>query len=505
MLFRLILVAVALIIMPGNANANWQRATSDNFIVYSNGNEDGLRKFTAKVEAFDSLLRLVTGLKAPPAPKRLEIYLLRDQAAIHKLLGRGGRNIAGLYRPRMSGAIALVPRSGGNDKYDLDGETVLFHEYAHHFMMQYFASAYPPWYVEGFAEFYSTAEMDSEKGTASIGKPAYHRAYGLTLSATFPIKRLLSDDPAPQGLQEGDAYYGRAWLLTHMLSFLPARDGQLKTYLYAYANGVPAEKAAIDAFGPTADLDKDLKRYLLARKMSYRKLSGLSIKAASVKIDAVSPAEDGLMLERLSLWTGVDDEAKPRFLAELRKEIALFPDSPYALDLLAEAENLAENDAAAAAANEALLKLKPDHIAGLLRKAEALAESEAEVEDDSAHWKTVRSLIVKANRADNDNPVALFQYYQSYQRQGIAPPKLAVSGLFRAYQLAPQSDEIRMVLARQFMKDDDYQSARNALMPVAYAPHGGGSSDAAREIITMIDARQPSDAKAAESNTESGK
>ncbi|MBB5685495.1 hypothetical protein [Sphingobium boeckii] len=404
--------------MPGMAHAGWKRATSDNFLVYSNGSEEGLRKFAAKVEAFDSLLRLVTRLEAPPAPKRLEIYLLRDQASIHRILGRAGRNVSGIYLPNMSGALALVPRSEGSDKYDLDGETVLFHEYAHHFMMQYFANAYPPWYVEGFAEYYSTAEVDSDKGTASIGKPAYHRAYGLNLSAPFPIKRLLSDDPNPRNGQEGDAYYGRAWLLTHMLSFSPPRKGQLTKYIDAYANGVPAEKAATDAFGPISGLEEDLKRYLVARKMAYRQLSGLSIKGASIMIQAVSPAEDALIPERLNLMTGIEEKEADGFISKVRREAALYPDSPYAWDLLAETEKLTDNEKGVAAADERLLQIKPDHIPALLRKAAALADASGEAEDEQAHWKAVRALIVKANRADNDNTVALFRYYQSYRDQG---------------------------------------------------------------------------------------
>ena len=134
-------------------------------------------------------------------------------------------------------------------------------------------------------------------------------------------------------------------------------------------------------------------------------------------------------------------------------------------------------------------------MAGLLRKAEALADSSDYVADDKAHWNAVRSLIVKANRADNDNPVALFRYYQSYRRQGIEPSKIAVEGLFRAFDLAPQSDEIRMAIAQQLVIESKFKSARNVLMPIAYAPHGGDGRDMARDIIASIDAKDSSSVK----------
>jgi len=484
-MFTRLTILLFLAALPATAQAQWKRATSDNFVVYSDGKEETLRAFTAKVEAFDSLLRVMTGVQAPPAPKRLEIYLLRDANSVSRLLGKGGRNIAGFYSPRLAGSIAVVPRTGSGSKYDLDGETVLFHEYAHHFMMQYFASAYPPWYVEGFAEFYSTAEVD-DKGTASIGKPAYHRAYGLVSSTPFPVARLLSDKPAAKGPMETDSYYGRSWLLAHMLSFVDERKGQLQSYLRAYASGVPAEKAASDAFGPFPKLEKELEAYTRGR-MRYRAISGLETKAAKIAVEPLAPAHDALFLDRLNLLSGIDDTERPRFLASVRKTAARFPDSPYALDMLVEADLLEGKDKEADALNDRLIALKPDHAPALLRKAEAMADKAGDAENKAAHWKAIRALIIRANRVNNDDATALFRYYQSFLREGSDPPKVAVDGLFRVYELAPQLGLIRIALADRLIREGNNKAARNILMPIAFAPHGGEGAGAARAMIARID------------------
>lgn len=484
-MFSRLLFAFVVLCLPVPASAQWKRATSDNFVVYSDGSETLLRQFTTKVEAFDALLRVVTGVKAPPAPRRLEIYLLRNAKAVSDLLSTRRTSIAGLYSPRLSGSIALVPRDKPGGKYDLDGESVLFHEYAHHFMMQYFPSAYPAWYVEGFAEFYSTAEMDG-KGGASVGKPAYHRAYGLALLKPFPLTRLMSADPGAKTAEEVEAYYGRAWLLTHMLAFSPTRKNQIDDYLRAFASGVAPEKAAADAFGPLPQLEKELSAYMKG-SMTYRWMSGLQINEAKISIETLDPAQTALMENWLVLRMGVDNKEKAGLIASIRKQAPRFPDSAFAMNLLVEALLLEERKSEAAELNDKLIALKPDFGPALLRKAETLADEAGAAVDPAAHWKSVRSLIARANRANNDDASALYDYYQSFIRQGVEPPKVAVDGLWRTYQLAPQVDEVRLALAQQLLNDGNKKSARNVLVPVAFDPHGGEGAALARQIIAEID------------------
>ena len=75
-----------------------------------------------------------------------------------------------------AGAIAVVPRNTGTDGV-FTGQLVLFHEYAHHFMLQYAPAAYPAWYVEGFAEVVSTASFERKGANACLGvtqRPRMH-------------------------------------------------------------------------------------------------------------------------------------------------------------------------------------------------------------------------------------------------------------------------------------------------------------------------------------------
>ena len=43
-------------------------------------------------------------------------------------------NVAGFYQPRVSGSVAFSGRMRASDRADM-GQVVLFHEYAHHFLL----------------------------------------------------------------------------------------------------------------------------------------------------------------------------------------------------------------------------------------------------------------------------------------------------------------------------------------------------------------------------------
>lgn len=305
----LAILLVALAAMPMPAQAEWRRATSKHFIVYSEGTEQSLHGFASRLERFDALLQYATKLKQRDAnAPKLTIFALSGSSAVRRAKGEDRRNVAGYYSARAGGSIAVVPRaSGGSSDYDLDAETTLFHEYTHHFMMQYFPSAYPAWYVEGFAEFYSTAEA-GEDGKFSIGKPAKHRFYGLVLTAAIPVRMMFNAHNLKMDGEQTENFYGRSWLLTHYLHFDKERSGQLNSYINAIHTGTDPAKAAVDAFGDLDDLDRDLKRYQNSRRMTYLQVNGARAEIPDIRIETLSAAEGALVLPRLQFMQGISDE-----------------------------------------------------------------------------------------------------------------------------------------------------------------------------------------------------
>ncbi len=393
--------------------------------------------------------------------------------------------------------------SGGNgSRSDLDAEIILFHEYAHHFMLQYFAAGYPAWYVEGYAEYYSTTEFRKD-GAIAVGMPAQHRATSLLLLPAYPLTKMFAADAGKMTGDETASFYGQSWLLTHFLRFEPSRKGQLTTYLKAFASGVPAEKAATDAFGDIVKLQADLKRYLQASKMTYQQLRGVVLPVPTIDITPVSPTDEALMPLYMRFMHGAHGQAEvDSFIAAARTAAARFSGDPRALELLAEGELDAEQFDAATKANDALLLQRPTDARALLRRARIASAMMRDTGKYPGGWKAIRSLIVKANRASPDDPFPLSEYFSSFPSEGIRPTPIAADGLVRALELAPQVPNLRFALAHWLMTTNKRDQARNVFAPLLNEPHSPGMREAARE---MLDPSGPAILPVKESEEKDGK
>ncbi len=466
---------------PTVASAAWFKATSDHFIVYSEGSAESVRNYIQKLENFDAVLSAATGRSSEPAANKLTIFVVSNISAVQKQVGGKATNIAGFYRPNIWGTVALVPRRAGTGEFDLDSETVLFHEYTHHFMLQNAPTAYPPWYVEGFAEYFSTTEFKPD-GTIAVGYPAKHRFYGLVSLPQFPIERMLVPDGRRLSPDQTEAFYGWSWLLTHYLRYSKERSGQLKKYLEAFASGASPADAAT-AFGPLKALQSDLMKYRNQRTLSYVQMNGVRLPTRSITVTALTPGENALMPMFIRMTRASKNEAEVQAaVLEARQFAARYPQEAMAQDALAEFELDADRYEAARTANAAMLALKPNDSRALLRSARieiaALKDSR-----DEAKWKAVRSLIVKANRADPNDPFPLWMFYRWHVRSGNAVPKIAVDGLQRALELAPQVPDVRFELASRLIGDGKRDMAKTVLAPLLNDPHSASIRDAAAKLL----------------------
>ena len=492
---RWLLAFVAALGLGQPANAAWREASTDHFVIYSEQSADSLREYAGRLERFDKAMRVIRGVPDEPmgAATRLTVYVVRDLATVRKLFGDGASSsrfsIAGFYLPRAGGSIAITPRSaGGNGKFDLDAETVLLHEYAHHFMMHTFPGAFPAWFIEGFAEFNSTAKFDKDGGVG-LGMPALHRAYGLVLGDKLPVEKMMTNDVADLKPAQRDALYGRGWLLTHYLTFEKARAGQLTDYIRRLNQGAGSLDAAKAAFGDLKQLDKDLDKYLMRKRVSYWPLKPESVPIGPVRIRDLSPAEDAVMDVKIRSRRGVNEAQARELLPLVRRAAAPFPSDAAAQTTLAEAEYDARNYSEAEAAADRAIAVDPRSVDGLLYKARArMALASRSGDRSPATWNGIRKLIIAANKADLDDPEPMIHFYRSFAAQGVAPTANATAGLLKAFADAPQDRSLRMMAAFQLLTDGKSVEARKALAPIAFDPHGGRMAEAAALILAKLDA-----------------
>ena len=170
LLAAVVLAAAAFV--AGPACAEWRRAETAHFILYGDVSERTLRTYATKIERFDALLRTYYPIQSDVQIPKLEIYLADGARDMRRILPDGSEGIAGFYSAD-AGRIYTVTNISNPEAL-----STLFHEYAHHFMFHNFSAPYPAWYIEGFAEFVSTATFKSN-GEWTLGAPPYYRAYGL--------------------------------------------------------------------------------------------------------------------------------------------------------------------------------------------------------------------------------------------------------------------------------------------------------------------------------------
>jgi len=487
-----------LVCVPAAASAEWREASSKHFLVYSEGSAQSVQEFATKLEKFDKAMRLRLNLPDEDLGpgNRVTVFVVDNLSAVQRLARARGSGIAGFYSGRASGSIAVVPRAtGASGTNDLDPATILLHEYAHHIMLQTAAAAYPAWFREGFAEFYSTARFE-KNGRIGFGAAANHRAWGLVGMNPLPIELLFDPTRRKLSRQEWEAtIYGRGWLLTHYLTFEPKRNGQLTAYLNAINSGKGSLEAARSAFGDLNALDRELKAYLAQKRIPYLPIKAELLTIQPVSLRTLRPGEAAIMDLRIRSRVGVTQEDAGRVAREMRKAAAAWPDDPAVQAALAEAEfDAGELDAADAAASRAIAA-DPKNVDALIYRARvAFERAKASSTGSDSAWKAVRRLIGQANRADPNDPEPLILYYRSFGEQGIAPTPLAVDGLLQAFALAPQDLGLRMNAARQLLVDGNAPDARRALAPIAYDPHGGALGQAVAAVIAKLDS---SGAKAA--------
>ena len=364
--------------------------------------------------------------------------------------------------------------------FALSPRIVLFHEYAHHFLLGNFTAAIPAWFSEGYAEFASTAAITDRDVT--LGGAANHRASGLQSGRQLSAAQLF-EPPARMTEQETDYLYGRGWMLTHLVLFDQARRQQFGRYLDLLNHGTDSQPAAAQAFGDMRQLDRDLDT------AQSRRLTGLTIlrtalPAPTVQLRRLTAGERALIDYRIQSTRGVDDRAAVALFARARVAAAPFVADAAAQGWLAEMAYDAGDDAAAEAAADAALTADPAPSQALLYKARVHLRR-AMKGGPADRWREARGWILRANRANPDDAAALLLFYESFGMAGEAPSPGAINGLYRVVVLAPQDGSARFLAARQLMIENDVEAARAVLRPLAYSPHGAKDNLAGRLLAAL--------------------
>lgn len=473
------------------AHAEWLEASSDHFLIYGDQDEKTVKRFAERLERFHAAMVYFYGTeRTKPSPSnRVTIFVVSSAAQVREVAGTKNRYLAGIYIARAGSSVSVIPKLRAASTQELSGETILYHEYAHHFMTALTERAYPRWFVEGFAEFFAGVQFEPN-GAVRLGVPAHHRAMELFHAREVPIRRLLDFDGGIGDAKSGyDSFYGRSWLLFHYLQMEPERAQQLSKYGQLLAAGRSAIEAAEGAFGDFDQLEKDMESYLRRRKINVLELDHSKVATGPFTVRKLRPGEAAMMPIMIESKVGVSSEEAKSLVPAARKVADRHPDDPAVLAALAEVEFDAGNDDAAIAAADRALAIDPQRINAHIQKGYALKRKVRNGVLPKEFSKDVRMQFIKANKVENDHPIPLVQFYLGYMEEGQRPTKNAIDGLERALQLAPFDPSLRWLVVQQMISDERFKEAALTLAPLAYSPHPGEHTDRARQLLKDVEAR----------------
>jgi hypothetical protein len=486
-MIRKLLIAAALL-LPTTARAAWHEATSNHFIVYSEGTQQDASDFAAKLERFNFVLRT---MRPPPAGTnpglRLRVFLLRNQNAVQEFVG----GAAGYYVPDARGLMLVGTRvregmsndiRSGRNIVEIDPESVLFHEYTHHYTFQYFPAAYPVWYSEGYAEFWgSTRILDHD--VVEVGLPANHRFSTFQDLGWLPLNRVLAAHNYSEAPGE-NVYllYAEGWLIVRYLFDHPERQAQINEYLRLVNQGVEFSEAARRAIPDMGAFDSALNAYSGGGRFSLVRLPFRTIDVGPITVRDLRPAEEALLSDEIRVSQGYRQRDAAQYASEIRGRANRFPDDPFAIRLVMESQFLAGNNAEAVTAADHLLAIEPTNARALMTK--GLVQMTALVaahSNDQTAWNAARQFLVRAKNAARQDPVVLSAYYHSFRMQNVVPPEDAQNALYDAMELAPSDDDLRYELARDYEARNMIPEAIAIIRPVAYqVPYRANESEGER-------------------------
>lgn len=479
--------------MPAKAG-DWFTVETEHFTITTDGPKDTAQDYVKKLEAFRHLSLLTVG--ADPASARaqakFDIHLLKSRDEMLKVRPGFASAVSGAYFQCVEGSSAYSSLTYREFKVDDSdrGLEALFHEYAHHVMFQYARAFYPQWYVEGFAEYMSTAYVG--EGSISLGHDSPDRLRLLHKDRWIGFDRVLKPSFTYAGDKANDeweilSFYAQSWLLTHyMLS-----DSERTKRFNDYFARVGAGEDPIAAFEPATgiavgSLKRTLKRYM--DNMEVIKINMKDLPGAAIRVQAVDDANDHLFSASL-LKTCMPRSQGEAILAQLRaargSAAGVTPAMRLALDraeiLFGDVKVAIDDLKAQVSADEASFEAQY-----LLGRAWMKSATQLEGAARTAAEDQARAAFFKAYRLKKLDAPNLYFLSQSLSTGGVNANALNAARVARS--LSPAVTDYAVHEAWLDLQAGERERAVAALMPLASNPHDQKQASRMRDAIEAIKA-----------------
>ena len=471
------LVALAFLASP--VRAEWFKGESEHFVVYGDTSERQMRSYVQKIERFDQVLRAYYPKPAEFISPKLPIYLARSKADMREVWPTLPSTVAGFYSRQDERIFAMATDDG-------EGDSVLFHEYAHHFMFQNLTSPYPQWFVEGFAEYYGTIELRSDRVKIGLFSPGRMNSLSVGLNQWAPMEAILSQGRPGSRRVEGYQFYAQSWALTHYLLSTPERQAMMAAYFRAIWQGVEPAEAVQTAMGRTPQqLQSDLYRYISGPIENFTPQRDFP--PTEVTVTRLTPGERDAIWLDLRLARFVPEPLRAGNLAEARRVAERHPGEPLPAQTLAQAYLDMKQPADAVATLEPIVEAHPDSVQSLRMLALSLMDQGDALAEDAAGkvalYRRANQLLSRAYQQDATDYRVYLAIARNREGASGYPTLNDTATLQFAAELAPQLPSIRLKAATAMVHHQQFEDAILLLLPIVSDAHGRSNLAPVRELM----------------------
>ena len=311
------------------AEPQWIEVRSPNFSVITDAGEKRGRAVALHFEQMRSVFGTLMTKANVNLTVPMQIVAFRNTKEM--------RQVAPIFNGKPTELSGLF--QGGEDRsfimLDMSVEnpwSVVFHEYAHRLMDGNLTIRTDPWFEEGFAEYFSSIEVDDKQ--ARVGKVpdvTYQILLQLGMMKTVDLLRVQQYSKTYN--ENGDrrnTFYAESGLLVHYL-YDNQLLGKLAAYFDALKNqNLPVDQALQKSFGMSADqFDKALRTYLNDGRFRYYAIpTPAGIVPDQFSVAPVSPVEARALIADIH---GHSPDYKDKATAEFREVLKIDPDNASAL------------------------------------------------------------------------------------------------------------------------------------------------------------------------------
>jgi len=449
---------------PATAKDRWITVRSKNFILVGNAGDKEIRQVATRLEQFRDVFTRLLNKTNFNSSVPTTVVVFKSQSNYAKF-GPGG-SVGYFVGGDDMNYIALSAEMGGENPYD-----TIFHEYVHLLVKTNFTTL-PLWFNEGLAEYYSTFEIKDGDRKVLLGKVISNHVFYLREQKFIPLQTLFNVDhrsPLYNESNKRGVFYAQSWALMHYLLLNQQRQPQLGRFLNLLIAGMPPEKAFPEAFQTDfATIEKELKEYI--KRNTYpsqlatfeRKLEfDLEMKSAPL-----SDAEGEYYMGDLLSHSGRLTEAEEH----LKKAIELDPNFALAHASLGMLEMHKGNYAVA---KKYLEKASVNSTGNYLVHYYYAYVLSREAMDTGGMVYNYPQELAQKMRAELKKSIELNPSFpDSYRLLAfvylVNNDQLdeAVSLLKRAIELLPGEQEFGLLLARIYLRKEDYKMARELVEPI---------------------------------------